>query len=167
MAGGQSVLLRGMDSDEFARFSEWSVSHYAEELLESGQAVSHSEALRIGTSDFNGILPDGFRTPDHSFKVIVNERQENVGFLWYGKTEEGAVFIFDFAVWEKYRRRSYGLRALEALETIAAAEHAKALTLYVFACNMPALSLYRKFGFETEKETDGGIFMRKGLRRPV
>lgn len=157
----RTVKLKNMPLDEFNKFSIWSINHYAEELLLSKQSDSMEKALQEAENDFNEILPNGLSTKNNYLMVIVNENDEEVGVIWYN-IDGSKIFVCDFVVFEKYRRCNYGYMALEQLEKITEKENKKAIMLHVFSYNIPALNLYKKFGFIVEQEKENGsIFMQK------
>lgn len=163
-----SVKFRNMNSDEFKRFTEWSINHYAEELLLSKQYDTPEKALQKSKCDFYTLLSNGFNTKDNFLMVVVNDKHEDVGIIWYNINENGIIFICDLVVFENYRRRNYGYMTLAQLEIIASEISADAITLHVFSYNTPALNLYKKFGFVIDQEQkNGDIFMRKKCKKYI
>lgn len=60
----------------------------------------------------------------------------------------GEVYMNDLAVLPEYRRRGFGRLLLSALVAFARAKEAEFVTLEVRESNIPAVSLYRAFGFQ-------------------
>ncbi len=79
----------------------------------------------------------------------MNENDEKVGILWYAALprQPGLAFIYDFEIYETFRRRGYASQALAALEQDAKGRDLKHIELHVFGHNAAARALYKKAGY--------------------
>jgi ribosomal protein S18 acetylase RimI-like enzyme len=66
--------------------------------------------------------------------------------------------IYDFVVYEEFRRRGYGRQTLTALEEKAKELGLDTISLHVFGHNQSAIALYQQAGYETTS-----LYMAKKL----
>jgi len=147
-----------------ADFEVWrsvSIANYAKDNVSSGKWTS-AEAVSRSEEEFSTLLPDGLATPENYLRFIVNEQtSERVGVVWYAlRREKGRsyIFVYDFEIYEEYRRRGYGTKALLYLDGVVRQMGQDMIALRVFGRNRAARGLYEKAGYE---ETD--IIMSKKL----
>jgi ribosomal protein S18 acetylase RimI-like enzyme len=109
-------------------------------------------------------LRDGLATRNHYLFSIEDEALgSNVGVIWfaiYDRQLQPVAFVYDFAIYEEFRRRGYGKQALLALEAKVKELGVDKIALHVFAHNHIARALYENAGFEIT-----GINMTKKLTR--
>ena len=74
-------------------------------------------------------------------------------FVWHTKRDNG--FIFNLEVKPQYRRQGYGMILLDD-----AVNKYGGIDLLVDEDNIPAIRLYKKYGFETIKTVDGQLWMK-------
>jgi ribosomal protein S18 acetylase RimI-like enzyme len=105
--------------------------------------------LERSRKEFEGSLPQGVATPGNFLFTLLNENAEKVGFLWYAipPKQPTLAFIYDFEIYESFRRRGYASQALPALEQDAKARGLTQIELHVFGHNTAARELYKKAGF--------------------
>lgn len=156
------IQFRQMNDDEFNKFMESSISDYAQDLIKSGRCTEET-ALECSKKEFHDIVPHGRDTVNNFFYTIVNSENEDVGVIWYEKHSETLVFICDFLISEKFRKRGYGKQALLLLENNVKEKGLKKIALHVFEFNKPAISLYNCLGYKTVKEEPGSIYMVKDI----
>ncbi|MEP7356903.1 MAG: GNAT family N-acetyltransferase, partial [Anaerolineales bacterium] len=116
-----------------------------------------SEALDRSAAEFHRLLPDGPATPDnfiYSLMAPASKAGEeaapvSVGVLWFALPpwKPPIAFIYDFMIYEPYRRQGYGGEALRALEDKVKALGLDTIGLHVFAHNTAARALYEKAGY--------------------
>jgi ribosomal protein S18 acetylase RimI-like enzyme len=151
-----------MTPTQFESWSRTSVADYAEENILSGR-WTREEALSRSEREFAGLLPGGLATADnYLFSVVDDQVPEPVGMIWFAAVWEGGrrrAFVYDFRIYEAYRRRGYGTGALLRLDECVREMGLSAVSLHVFAHNRTARELYGKVGY---RETN--IMMSKELR---
>jgi GNAT superfamily N-acetyltransferase len=144
------IRLIPMSDLQYDDFWARCLLNYAQDLARAGN-VEPDQAMKKAESQVDQLLPEGRDTPGHYFVSIHDEERDvDVGFLWYGVREGDPgrpVFIYDFFVFEKYRRQGYGTQALQALEEAVLALGLDRIVLHVFGHNHPAQALYRKLGY--------------------
>jgi len=125
--------------------------------------------------------PDAFREAliSKAFRYLLEHPER--GRLWALITDERLVgyivltlgfsfeflgtdaFIDELYILPEYRRRGYGLKAVQHLEAEAKKLGVNAVHLEVDEGNDPAFELYRRMGFEDHKR----FLMTKWLQRPL
>ncbi len=151
-----------MTEVEFQAYRAKSIPDYAAEHACAGN-WHPSEALERAQKEFDHLLPDGVNTKNHFLYSLVNEDGEKVGLLWYQLDDmrpTKTAFIYDFVVFEPFRRRGYGSAALAALEERLRSLEVQKIELHVFGHNTVAQALYRKAGYEVT-----GLYMTRILVR--
>ena len=142
------INLMPMSETDFAVYLEKTVPQYAREKVEAGN-WEEAGALERSRKEYEGFLPQGIHTEGHFLFLLANEAGETVGWLWYGLDVKrpGWAFIYDFEIYESFRRRGYATQALSALEEHARSRTIKNLELHVFGFNTAARELYKKCGY--------------------
>ena len=101
---------------------------------------------------------------------LVCEEEEVVGYIgMYLSFEEGE--ITNVAVTSSYRKKGCGNLLIEAIKEEARTRDAECILLEVRVSNAPAISLYKKHGFEEigirknfyEHPTEDAIIMKVGI----
>ena len=158
-----TLSLEKMNNKEFDKFLKWSIENYAEAKIKAGNWTK-DEALENSIKAYEGYLPQGLKTENHYLYSIVNKDSERIGHLWY-LVENDVCFIYDFLVYENYRRQGFAIKCLEILEKEIATKNWHYIRLHVFGHNKPAIKLYEKCGYVKElRSTEQNIFMRKTLK---
>ena len=163
----QRVHLRKMTEEEFQAFKEYSISDYAEDLIR-GEGVTREQAYTDAKKEFLSMLPDGANT-DGNYLMMIDDpvRKEKVGWIWFlfeeKKLNEKQVFIADFLIYECERGKGYAKGTLNEMEAMAKEEGCSESVLYVWENNIPAYTLYQKFGYAIAKQTESGTYMKKRL----
>ena len=146
------ITFDPLQEDEYPQWFSQSTQSYADDKVRSKQWTSEG-ALKRACADTNRFLPDGVRTADHHICFIVDAlSQEKVGSIWWhisNRFGRRIGFIFDFHVYEGYRRRGYATSALKCLKEKLKAEKIEALSLHVFSFNEGAIRLYENLGFSS------------------
>jgi RimJ/RimL family protein N-acetyltransferase len=145
------LQLVPMKENEYLEYAQHSPKEYAEEKVASGNWHA-DEALERAEQEFRDQLPDGLRTKNHFLFTLLNkDAGQTVGIIWFMLDLNRPIpvaFIFDFMIYESFRRKGYGLQALQAAEKQARDMGAKRIELHVFAFNKAARALYEKAGYQ-------------------
>lgn len=149
--GKPMLQLLPMTESEYLDYSQDAPADYASDKVESGN-WHPDEALLRAEQEFHDQLPDGLRTEGQFFFTLLDEvTRQKVGMIWFMldlKRPTPAAFIFDFVIYESFRRQGYGLEALQAAEQKAREMGAKRMELHVFVFNKAAIALYEKAGYQ-------------------
>jgi ribosomal protein S18 acetylase RimI-like enzyme len=143
------VKLILIDEGDFTTYLESQITQYAEDKIRAG-TWNENEAIDLSRESFAKLLPDGRNTVGHSIMTITDEATtDKVGILWveWKNMEHKSSYIWDLVIYEKYRRRNYGTRALKSLEKMVKDRGLSSITLHVFGHNKPAVSLYKSLGY--------------------
>lgn len=146
------VRLVPMTDGEYAAFLAQQIPDYAESNVRAGR-WTEAEALERAREDFQRLLPDGPKTPNHFLFTIHTEPGDTpVGDLWLAMTSPSIAFVYDLAVAPEHRRRGYAMGAMKAAEQVAIAHGANRIGLNVFGHNPGARALYVRLGYTTMAE---------------
>ena len=142
------ITLTPMSAPEFRDYLANAIRTYAQDKIQAGN-WSQDEALERSIKEFEGYLPQGVQTPNNYLFSLINENGDKVGILWYATLPKrpGLAFIYDFEIYELFRRRGYASQALSAMEKDAKALGLQQIELHVFGHNTAARALYMKVGF--------------------
>jgi RimJ/RimL family protein N-acetyltransferase len=145
------LQLIPMKESEYKEYVKYSTTEYARDKVASGN-WHPDEALIRAEQEFQKELPIGLKTENQYFYILVDEATgQNVGMIWFMldlKRPISVAFIFDFIIYESFRRKGYGLKALKAAEQKAGEMGVKRMELHVFAFNNGARALYEKAGYQ-------------------
>jgi RimJ/RimL family protein N-acetyltransferase len=143
--------LIAMSESEYSEYAKHSAVEYASNKVASGN-WHPDEALDRAEQEFRKELPNGLKTENQYLYTLVDETSgQKVGMVWFMlelKRPIPVAFIFDFVIYESFRRKGYGLKALQATEQKAGELGAKRMELHVFAFNEAARALYEKAGYQ-------------------
>ncbi|NLG52183.1 MAG: GNAT family N-acetyltransferase [Chloroflexi bacterium] len=143
------VRLVPMDDGDWRDYLEFAVGNYAEEKVRAGNWPA-DQALQLSRQAFQSLLPSGRATRDQHFYTILDDEGNKAGYVWLGVLREGdepSAYLYDFLVFEQYRRRGIGTAALQAAEAKAREMGLKKMGLHVFGHNLAARGLYEKLGY--------------------
>lgn len=157
----QIVRFAPLTESDFHAYQAISLLDYAQHHVTTGRWLA-SEALQMAQAEFQELLPNGLATPDMYFHSIEDAHtRAKVGVIWYGVRTSGQkkdVYLYDFLIFEQFRRHGYGYQALLMLEERVKSLGLNEIQLHVFANNSAARALYEKAGYHT---TD--LMMSKNL----
>jgi RimJ/RimL family protein N-acetyltransferase len=158
------VQLVPMTEDDYQRYLAWAMEDYAQAQVKAG-SWRPDEAEELAQQEFETLLPDGLSTSGQFLYVVQREEDgAEVGWLWYGireQRESRYAALYDFLIFEAYRRQGYGSEALRALEREVRKEGMDRVVLHVFGHNEAARALYRKMGY-----VERNVMMVKDLPLP-
>lgn len=161
------VQLREMSEEEFKPFLENSINDYVDDLIKTS-AITVEEALAEAKREFTEMLPNGLGTKDNALRTIVDAAEEKaVGVIWYlFEMTDGIkqVFLSDFIIKEKERRKGYASEALTEMERDARRNGCAESIIYVWKHNLPGINLYTKCGYAAFRESDDGMYMKKRIK---
>lgn len=153
--------LRPLSSKELATWLATSTADYTDDLEAAG--LSRAAAERKAGESTAREFPGGTPAPgQHVYAVTVSD--EHVGVLWLsaGPADDPTNWwILDILIFEAFRGRGHGRRAMLLAETEAARLGAAKITLNVFARNAAARALYASLAYEPTK-----IYLEKTLPLP-
>jgi RimJ/RimL family protein N-acetyltransferase len=144
------VVLTPLGESDYQAYLTITVPAYAQEHIESGRWTP-SEALQKAQEEYQELLPDGLATKDqYLFSIEDADTGKKVGILWFEAKMRGSIyeaFLYDFLIFEHFRRQGYGLQAMSAFEEELARLHIHQVRLHVFGHNYAARALYEKLGY--------------------
>lgn len=145
------VQLLPMTESELQIYLQTAVEEYAQEHVKAGH-WHPSEALQQSEKEFRQLLPDGVASKDQYLFSIVDEATgSKVGILWFAvqyRSSQPYAFVYDFLIYEEFRRQGYGKQAFAVLEEKVKELGLDSISLHVFGHNQPAIALYQAAGYE-------------------
>ena len=158
------ISLCPMTQQEYDAFLQISYDSFADDLTAAQPMMTREAALKEAQSEVAELLPEGLQTKNHYLFAIRDEKNMQVGYLWYDLLSPGKAFVDDLLIFAPYRRKGYALQALKLLEEQLTVPH---ITLHVFEGNRAARALYEKAGFaylKVERAQSGSLYMFKRIR---
>lgn len=157
----RSVHLMPLSESDFQAYLAITVPAYAQEHIKSGRWLP-SEALQKAQEEYQELLPQGLATQDqYLYSLEDADSGTKVGILWFEVKMRGSIkdaFLYDFLIFERFRRQGYGFQAMSAFEDQLKRLEVYQVRLHVFGHNHAARSLYEKLGYQP-----ASIIMRKRL----
>ncbi|MGE5224851.1 MAG: GNAT family N-acetyltransferase [Omnitrophica WOR_2 bacterium] len=151
-----------MTETEFQAYLAEAIQRYAEEHVRAGN-WHPVEALEKSRREHEQLLPEGLASKNNYLYSIIDENSgSRLGIIWFVvdlDRPRRSAFIYDFQIFDEFRRKGYGSQALEALEEKLRASGIEAISLHVFGHNPIAQALYRKMGYEVT-----GIHMTRQIK---
>jgi ribosomal protein S18 acetylase RimI-like enzyme len=148
----KAMNLINLSEKDFNDYLENAISAYAEDKTKAGN-FSAEKALELSRKGHEKLLPDGVNTKNnHLFSIFDEENENKVGIIWIKLRSENGIreiWLYDFLIFEQYRRKGFGKKSLELLEEKAKELGFDKISLHVFGHNQAAISLYQKMGFQT------------------
>jgi GNAT superfamily N-acetyltransferase len=145
-----NVKLEPMTDAEFESFLERETEDFATQNVDAGQWLQEEASAQSRTVHAS-LLPDGNRTANHFFLMIREEGAgKDVGTAWFAISDRSLVkeaFVYYLEVFEAWRGKGFGVKALLAIERKARELGASKISLHAFWHNQRAISLYKKVGY--------------------
>ena len=145
------VRLVPMTEGEFQKYLEFAVQDYAQDLVRAGNRHP-SEAVQDAEKQLTQLLPEGVASKNQYLYTVVDDINGlKVGMIWFAvndKAPRPTAFIYDFLVYEEFRRKGYGRQTLSALEERVKEFGIDIIRLHAFGHNQVAIGLYQKAGYE-------------------
>jgi len=145
-----TIILKEMTATDYEKYLSFAIKDYAQDKITAG-TWNPEEAISLATKSFNELLPEGKETRNEFLYAIEEDSiDQKVGFLWVhlNKTPyDSKLFIYDFIVFEEFRKLGYGKQTIYALVEKAKEMDVAQIDLHVFAHNKGAIHLYEQTGF--------------------
>jgi len=156
------IRLIPMNQEDYTSWRENAVREYAEDHIRDGR-WSPDNALQESDKEFSQLLPNDLETKDnYLFSLQEETADQKVGYLWFaviGPERKQYAFVYDFLIFEAFRRRGYGTQSFKALETKIRELGLDSIGLHVFGHNYAARELYKRLGY-----SETNVSMRKDLK---
>jgi ribosomal protein S18 acetylase RimI-like enzyme len=154
--------LRPLREDEFDAYVAHGRTAYARDMVEQA-GLSREAAEAKAERDWTSLLGQGLSSPGQFlFAVEDAATGERVGDLWYAEREDEsggkAAFVYSVEIFESFRGRGLGRRAMILIEDHARSRGFAQISLTVFGGNDVARSLYRSLDY-----AETAVFMAKDL----
>lgn len=140
----EDVRPRAMSEEEAASFLADTEDEFARAVMEnSADPTGWDDAKAKSRRAMGAVVPEGARTPGHSFLIVEDDKGQKVSLLWVALSEEtGQSFCYNIEVEAGRRRMGYGRKTLGVWERHAAEQGAASIGLSVFGNNLAAKKLY-------------------------
>jgi len=145
------IQLIPMGEVEFKTYLANAIQDYAQDKIKSGN-WHPSEAMQKSEAEYQELLAQGLASKNqYLFSIVDTEIEATVGMIWFALKDarpRPSAFIYDFLIFEEFRRRGYGSQALLAVEEKVRELGLDTVSLHVFGHNIGARALYEKMGYE-------------------
>lgn len=145
------VRLVSMTEGEFQIYVKRSLESYAQEHVKAGN-WDPSDALQKAEKELLQLLPDGVASKSqHLLSIEDGDTGVKIGLIWFAeklRASRPSAFIYDFLIYEEYRKKGYGRQTLTALEEKVKELGIETISLHVFGHNQAAIDLYQRAGYE-------------------
>lgn len=151
------MILRPMLESEFGVWQARSKTDYVRDLMSNfgyHDARAECEAMSVLAK----VLPQGFNTPDHHFRLCEHHNQ-TLGYLWFS-LEDGAAYLMDLLLLPAHQGQGLGKQVMQCLVKELQTSGVNELELRVAQDNPRAIRLYEQCGFRIT-----GLNMHLALRR--
>ncbi|WP_394144149.1 GNAT family N-acetyltransferase [Vibrio atypicus] len=144
------LVLREMRQGEFDDYCRYFTDDYSQEIVKNyGHGIE--KAVELANQDLIRCFPNGLESNEHSLLCIDVKDGDDVklaGYLWHSVSSDGqSTFIYDFYIFEEFRGRGFGTKAMSALESQMRDISVQQVKLRVAYHNERALKLYKEVGF--------------------
>lgn len=152
-----NLHLEDFPPDELPRWRERSMAEYLAGRVAAGESLE--EATQAAGATDRQLFPGGRPAPLHRLGWVVHDGQR-VGELWVGPAGDDPErwWVWEIAIYEAWRGRGLGRRAMLLAEELARAAGATTIGLNVFGANHVARRLYASLGY-----AETSVQMRKPL----
>lgn len=147
---GNMIKFVEMTEEEFQKFEASSKENYKKDKIKAND-LTEQEAEKIANDDFARFLPHGYTSKDNFLFTVIDSRENPVGYLWYvirGAEDNRKAFIADILIYENYRGRGFGKKAMLLLEDHVKEQGLDSIGLHVFGFNERATSLYKSLDYQ-------------------
>jgi RimJ/RimL family protein N-acetyltransferase len=152
--------FESMSEEDFAAFLRKSIPEYAYDQSRA-KNWGANEAMARAKAEFQQLLPQGLKTPNQHLNVIVNDKGQKVGMLWYfvdQQRERPTAFLIDFFFFLEERNKGYEKDAFALFEQEARSLGVQRVELQVFSHKTDEVARYQHNGY-----TQTSIFFAKDL----
>ena len=162
--------LKPMNQDMYNNYIKNSIQQYAEEIAKS-RGIDFDKALQLTNEEFNTLLPEGLKSKNQFLNVIINDKNEKIGIMWFSTEsnhgDNEAFFFCDIEINKEYRGKGYGRESMKLLESKIKEFNLGSICLHVFLRNEIACTLYNKIGYQEIKRGKAGVIMKKTLKEAL
>ncbi|WP_430601688.1 hypothetical protein IGJ02_001654 [Enterococcus sp. DIV0724b] len=145
-----TITLKEMTATDYEKYLSFAIKDYAKDKITAG-TWNEEEAISLATKSFSELLPSGKDTKnEYLYSIEDDSVDKKVGFLWVHLNKtlyDSKLFIYDFIVFEEYRKLGYGKQTIYSLVEKAKKMNVSQIDLHVFAHNKGAIHLYEQTGF--------------------
>ncbi|WP_254871098.1 N-acetyltransferase [Bacillus sp. Marseille-Q1617] len=141
------LLFKEMTNTEFKRYFADKIQRYSLVLTQNSFEVNE-DVNEKARNQLRNLLPEGIHTNGHYLFNIKHDKQ-TIGYLWIKEDKEKkSVFLYEIFIFNEYRNKGYGTRAMKKIELWMKQHDLLYLKLHVFGNNREARKLYENIGFE-------------------
>lgn len=127
------------------------ISHYAEELIETGFWSEHAAQQKAETETMAAVDKGNGNSSLHWLLIKHSGLNQTIGYLWFSVIEQFGhtfAFISDIEIKPEFRRKGFAKETFKALERTLQGLGVYDIRLHVFRQNNAAQALYHQLGFE-------------------
>ncbi|MBN3554684.1 GNAT family N-acetyltransferase [Fictibacillus nanhaiensis] len=146
------IHLIPLTEQEFQEYLAFMISDYANEITNNFNLTFQS-AKEESEMMMNDLWKDGLLTEgQYLYNILDPKTHEKVGIVWYGLVPDlNQAYVYHIFIDAIYRRKGYGKRTLEKLQSVLKQRGIASIGLSVFGKNEAAYQLYKKLGYKNTR----------------
>lgn len=149
------MRLVRMTQADYDAFFPGALTHLANEMSRA-RDLSEDDALCAARKSFDSLFPNGAVDSPDQFIYNVYLEDEKVGFVHFGVRHDRKkpyAYVWDLMVDPTHRGKGLGETIMIAMEAEVKKLGLGSISLNVFGHNAPAISLYKKIGYDVAAMT--------------
>ncbi|MGA4721173.1 GNAT family N-acetyltransferase [Fictibacillus nanhaiensis] len=144
--------LNPLTEQEFQDYLAFMISDHAREITKNFnltlQAALEESEMMMSDLWKDGLLTEG----QYLYNIQDSTTYEKVGILWYGLIPEiNQAYVYHIFIDDLHRRKGYGKKTLELLQSMLKQSGIESIGLSVFGKNDVAYQLYKKLGYKNTR----------------
>lgn len=155
------INLTPMSQPEIDAHLAETISHYAEELIETGFWSENAARQKAEADTMEAIDKENHNSTIYWRLIRLSGLDQTIGYMWFTVMEQYGhtfAFISDIEIRAEFRRKGFAKETFKALERTLQDFGVYDIRLHVFRKNNAAQALYTQLGFEAT-----GTHMRKAI----
>lgn len=146
------IHLNPLTEQEFQEYLAFMISDHAREITKNFnltlQAALEESEMMMSDLWKDGLLTEG----QYLYNIQDSTTYEKVGILWYGLIPEiNQAYVYHIFIDDLHRRKGYGKKTLEILQSMLKQSGIESIGLSVFGKNDVAYQLYKKLGYKNTR----------------
>jgi ribosomal protein S18 acetylase RimI-like enzyme len=146
------IHLNPLTEQEFQDYLAFMISDHAREITKNFnltlQAALEESEMMMSDLWKDGLLTEG----QYLYNIQDSKTYEKVGILWYGLIPEiNQAYVYHIFIDDLHRRKGYGKKTLENLQSMLKQTGIDSIGLSVFGKNEAAYQLYKKLGYKNTR----------------
>jgi hypothetical protein len=165
------LIYRPMEEHEFETYMKPYLEDYIKNISQYEKEFTKQigmEPREFAEKQFNDNLPQGLKSPNNFFWIIINqEKAKEIGYFWFTTVSEKSLCVIsEMKIYENSQDHDYGMQTLDFIEKYVNKTHPEInqLYLHVFKHKNSLKEFYEKYGFQVFYESFEGFNLIKSIK---